>query len=100
MRRRRRLIVLLAAALILAFGLFSSYGLLTRVRLERQRSALLDSIQLLTQTHDSLLQRSRRLQYDSTEIERLARENYGMAKPNEQVYIVRDPEEKHDDPAH
>ncbi|MFW6276782.1 MAG: FtsB family cell division protein [Bacteroidota bacterium] len=42
--------------------------------------------------HDSLKQRIKMLQKDTSEIERVAREKYGMVKPGEKVYILKENE--------
>ncbi len=94
MRRRRRLIVLAVALLVVSFGVFSNYGIVTRFRLESRRTQIQDTLASLHQVKDSLRQRSDKLRYDTVEIERLAREKYGMAKPHEEVYIVREEESK------
>ncbi len=94
MRRRRKLILLLVAIAIVSFGSFSNYGLITRLRLESHRTNILDSLNSLSLVRDSLKQRSSKLLYDTLEIERLAREKYGMAGAKEEVYIIRDEEQK------
>lgn len=94
LRRRRKLIVIAVAALVIGFGVFSNYGIFTRLRLESHRRNLVDSLSSLQHVGDSLRQRATRLRYDTLEIERLARENYGMAKSNEEVFIIRKENEK------
>ncbi len=71
-----------------AFMLFSRYGLLTRWRVERQYRELRQRSEALSRYADSLARRLHRLQKDSAEIERLARERYGMARPGEVLYRV------------
>ena len=90
-RYRRRRILLFALILlgVSAFGLFSNYGFLTRWSLERHRTALADSLAQLQHNSDSLRARARELRSDTLEIERLARERYGMSKPGEQVFVIQ-----------
>ncbi|GBD06655.1 Cell division protein FtsB [bacterium HR21] len=73
------------------FALFSRYGLWTRWRVEQQYRQVRRSYEELVRRADSLAQRLRQLRSDSTELERLAREHYGMARPGEKLYRV--PEE-------
>jgi len=90
-RRRRRLLLLLIGVLSVLFGMCSDYGFITRLQLEQRKSELTDSIQSARTNVDSLFVRSKKLRYDTLEIERLAREKYGLARPGEQVFIVRKP---------
>lgn len=87
MKRRRRLLLLLISVLAILFGMCSDYGFITRLQLEHRQSELQDSLQSARQRHDSLAKVVYRLRYDTLEIERLAREKYGLSRPGEQVII-------------
>ena len=88
-RRNRKLIIrAIIIALILFFIIFSEYGLLTTVKLWWNIGDLKEKIAKEQLLHDSLNARISVLLKDSTELERLARENYGMIKRGEQVFII------------
>ncbi|MFM8474024.1 MAG: FtsB family cell division protein [Candidatus Kapaibacterium sp.] len=87
-KRRRRLLVLHIAILAVLFGMFSDYGFITRLQLEHRKAELQDSILSARSRHDSLARSADRLRFDTLEIERLAREKYGLSRPGEQVIIL------------
>lgn len=91
MKRNRVVIGGIAGVLFLGFVLFSEYGLWTRFRLEFKKSSLEDEVRENQREQDSLQKMIQVLKTDTLEIERIAREDYGMVKPGEKVYIV--PEE-------
>jgi cell division protein FtsB len=74
----------------LAYFTFSNIGLLKRFKLEKRKIQLQEFIVREMKIQDSLKQAINLLKYDSTEIERIAREKYGMAKAGEKVYIIKD----------
>lgn len=90
-RRRTyyRLAVAGAISFAVWFGLFSGYGALTRSRLESDCNDIHIQIEAQKSTADSLRRYTKALLYDTIEIERIARERYGMIKPGEKVYIIR-----------
>ena len=88
-RRRRRLLLMGIGVLAVMFGMCSDYGFITRLQLERRQGELNDSLQSSLKQIDSLSKDVYRLQYDTVQIERLAREKYGLSRPGEQVYIVK-----------
>jgi|LJSS01.1.fsa_nt_gb cell division protein FtsB len=73
---------------VVLFAVFSRYGLLTRLRVEREYSELQHRYDSLARRARELQQRVWLLQHDERELERLARERYGMARPGETVYVV------------
>ncbi|MEN9281124.1 MAG: Septum formation initiator [Bacteroidota bacterium] len=86
---RKRLITIVGLTLaVLAFILFSNYGVVTRLSLMSETSDLEGHVNELRSTSDSLRRQIRILESDSTEIERLARERYGYVRPNEEVFII------------
>lgn len=89
LKRRRILAVSIILLSVGAFIVFTRYGLWTRFALERKTTALRDSIGNLISIQDSMRRRISTLERDTFEIERLAREQYGMIKPGEQVFIIR-----------
>lgn len=90
-RRRTYYRLAIAGVIIFAvwFGLFSGYGALTRSSLETDCNAIRTQIEAQQSTADSLHKYIKALLYDTIEIERIARERYGMIKPGEKVYIIR-----------
>ena len=88
-RKNRKLIIrAIIIALILFFMIFSDYGFLTTFKLWWNIGDLKEKITEKQKLNDSLKARIKVLTRDSTELERLARENYGMIKPGERVYII------------
>lgn len=86
---RKRLITIVGLTLaVLAFILFSNYGVVTRLSLMSETSELEGHVNELRSTSDSLRRQIKILESDSTEIERLARERYGYVRPNEEVFII------------
>ena len=86
---RKRLMLLGGGVVILLLFLFAvggHYGILSAVRLSSEREQLVNSIARLEFERDSLKQSIERMKNDKNEIERIARENFGMAKPGEKVF--------------
>lgn len=88
MTRKRMLIIGMLCALIIAFGLFSTHGLLSRWGLSSEQTALGTEISDLRSREDSLRGLIKELQDDTIAIERLARERYGYIRPGERVYRI------------
>lgn len=84
------LIAGIVLVIISTFVLFSNYGLVNRLRLEQRKAELNEEITLRKKSQDSLQKAIERLENDSLEIERLAREKYGMKKPGEKVFIIKE----------
>ncbi len=89
-KRRRRsvwlftLIGFLALLILLSTG---KRGFLQQVRIQRERIRIEKEKQQLEASKRQLEEEKKRLN-DSTEVERIAREQYGMAKKNEKVLHV------------
>jgi cell division protein FtsB len=90
-KKHKRLIIGLVI-LFFAVGIFvfSSHGILTRLSLEMENSKVLDNITLELKLQDSLNKKINLLKNDVTEIERIAREHYGMVKQGEKIYFVKE----------
>ncbi len=78
----------LVGLVVLLVLLFSRYGVLTRWRVESQYQEVRSRYERLRWQADSLQRRIERLRSDERELERLAREQYGMARPGETVYVI------------
>lgn len=88
MKRRRLLIGGLISLLLLGFVLFTNHGVIMRLRLESERQKFTKEIEQAQTRGDSLRKQVYILKTDTLEIERLARQNYGLIKPGEEVYFV------------
>lgn len=84
--------MLIGAGLVLVLTiiiLFSEYGIIKRISLESDKDELYDKIAYEKQAADSLKNEIKLLKYDSTEIERIAREKYGLMKKGEKIYYIK-----------
>lgn len=87
---RRRGTILIVVLLVLIWVLFlDSHSVLNRVRWHRETEQLRDENRkmeaVITQTKEKLARRN-----EEKEIERIARESYGMRRDGETVYRVED----------
>ncbi|MBL8028603.1 MAG: septum formation initiator family protein [Fibrobacteres bacterium] len=88
--RKRIIFVAILVGLLIAF-LFvfaGPYGVINMMKINKEKKVLLGKIQALEAERNTLKQAIIRLQTDNKEIERIAREQYGMAKPGERVYKI------------
>ena len=88
-RVKRKLIIRITlVSFILFFMLFSEYGFITSASLLWRIDNLKQEISKQKLINDSLNLRKKVLLTDSTEIERIAREHYGLIRKGEIVYII------------
>ncbi|MBX7152772.1 septum formation initiator family protein [bacterium] len=88
-KKKRRKIVLWAVAVIASLTVIGgNYGLYQIMKINNQRSALVQSIEKLKQEQTALLQEREKLKSDLKHIEKVAREKYGMVREGERVYQV------------
>lgn len=88
-KKKRRKIVLwtvIAVASLTVIG--GNYGLYQIMKIDRQKSALLQSIERLKQEQTALMLEREKLKSDLKYIEKVAREKYGMVREGERVYQV------------
>ncbi|NQT27828.1 septum formation initiator family protein [candidate division KSB1 bacterium] len=85
--RRARLVVFLGLLALLFLLSTGSRGFVQQIRLQQQKRQLEREIVALKQTIEALEAERQKL-YDPAEIERIAREKYGMAKKNEKILRV------------
>lgn len=88
---KKKINVFIIATLVIvvaAFILFSPSGLINRIILNKKQSELLNLINKEQHIKDSLIKTIDDLKNDTLEIERLAREKYGMKRPGEKIYLV------------
>lgn len=89
-RTRRLLLSGAFFAIIVVIAIFNNYGLLKRAELEIEKKTILNAISTAQAQNDSLRRLIKTLETDTLELERIAREKYGMIKPDEKVYFIRD----------
>jgi len=82
-----RTIVIGVIAIVLFLLLFSSYGLINRIEFYKKRNQAQQELIHNKSINDSLKKRIKALKYDILEIERVAREKYGLIRKGEKVYI-------------
>jgi cell division protein FtsB len=87
--KRKLLIYLSVIGVILINFVFSQYGIINRISLELNKKDLFEKISAEQMIKDSLYKRINILNNDTLEIERLAREYYGMIKPGEKLFIFK-----------
>ncbi len=92
--KRYRWLLVLGFVVVFFFFMFSDHGIYTRFSLESKKTELYESISQEQKNADSLQKIIKKLRTDTLEIERIAREKYGMIKPGEEVFRVSEPKEK------
>jgi cell division protein FtsB len=90
-RRRTLHLLLVFVTLVLVIdGLVGEKGLLESIRTRRQYAELTASIDRLRLENARLREEARRLREDPATIESLAREELGLIRPGELLFIVKD----------
>ncbi len=74
--------------MILAFVIFSPYGAVNRIQLSQEKNKISDKVNALQRQNDSLRKEIEKLKKDTLEIERVAREKYGLIKQGEKVFFI------------
>lgn len=82
-------VILGILALVLCFSLFTPQIKQYRKN-QRDKAALEEQIRIEEQVVSHLKRQQERLQYDPEFVERIAREEFGMARPNETVFRFSD----------
>lgn len=91
-KRRNQILAGLLISIVIVVIFFSDYGLIKRLSLYFRQSELEENINRQTAVKDSLQERIDLLKKDSSLIEKLAREKYGMKKPNETIILTEEEE--------
>ncbi len=86
---KKILIAVVFSVFILLNFVFSEHGIINRIQLGLEQKEYKERISLELRKTDSLKKRIVILSFDSLEIERIAREYYGMLKPGEKLYIYK-----------
>lgn len=95
--RYARSILALALFLIAIHDLFGSHGLLAMRRTQSQIKELRGEIDRLNQENDNLNKQVQALRTDPKAVERIAREEMGLARPGEMIFKL--PEQPQESPA-
>jgi cell division protein FtsB len=85
--KKRTLILGVVILIFGSFVIFSPYGVVKSIKLVAQRYSSLEEIKNLKKENDSLRDEIKQLKTDTLEIEKVAREQYGMVKKGEKVYL-------------
>lgn len=93
-KKGRKIIYIILGFLFVAFILFSDTGIFKRFSLESQKAELIEKIDNAKNESDSLRKRVKMLKNDNEEIERVAREKYGMKKKGETIYLIENNSEE------
>ncbi len=75
---------------VIWFGFLDTYSLWTRIQLEREKRDLMYRTEQLVRDTEALRKKIEALSADPAIIEKIAREEYGMRRPGETVYRIRD----------
>ncbi|MBI2794418.1 MAG: septum formation initiator family protein [Ignavibacteria bacterium] len=89
MTRKRVIVIAILTAAILAFVMFSSHGILSRIAIAADASQLGSTLSNMKREEDSLRVEINKLLNDTLEIERLARERYGYVRLGEKVFVIK-----------
>ncbi len=79
--------IILALLLYLIFG---EKGLIQRVKLEVELKKIKKEIETIQNENAILREKIHKLETDPTQVEKIAREKYGMAKEGEEIFIIKE----------
>ena len=85
----RGVLTIIGISLIIIF-IFGNHGVMELYKLSKKRQQIQEEIVLLRQQKIDLEKEKSLLKNDKKHIEKLAREKYRMAKPNERIFKVID----------
>lgn len=92
-RRTQWFLVSCVCLLLLIYVMFSNYGIINTLKLQNHQKHLVTAITTEQNARDSLTKRYRLLKRDTLYIEQVAREKYGLVKPSEKVFIIKETDE-------
>ncbi len=90
---RKKAVTLFGVILVIALvvgSLFGDRGILQLVSQRERAEALARELEEMREENRRLAQEIRALQADPRAIEKLAREQLGLARPGEKVFVIRD----------
>lgn len=82
------LVSVLVGSAVIWFLFFDTYSLLTRFQLENRKEVLIEQTEEYRKKAEELDRQIRELESNPQLIEKIAREDYGMRKPDETVYKI------------
>ena len=85
-----RLVLFLVAAVVIANAVGGVRGLTAFRDASDTFTVLSESVARLRQENDTLRERARRLREDSAAVEDVARQELGLIRPGERVFILRE----------
>lgn len=88
-KNKKLLIISLIAFCAILYLLFSDYGIIKLISLKSEKNQLIEKIIIETNTIDSLKHTITELDTNKILIEKIAREKYGMVKPEETIIKVQ-----------
>jgi cell division protein FtsB len=90
--KRRWLPILLIGLILLVwyFSLFGEKGVIKIIQLRRERDRILADVTRIQEENKMLQEEIRRLREDSRYLESVAREDLGLIKENEIIFIFED----------
>ena len=90
LRWRKDFLLLLLGGFIVVWIMFiDTYSIMTRLKLNREKNDLIRKTEQLQLETKELEKKIKHLKTDPQVIEKIAREEYGMKKPNETVYRIQ-----------
>lgn len=87
--KRSYLISTLIGFVVVWFLFFDTYSLLTKVQLELKKKDLIEQTEMYREMSVELEEKIEDLQNNPDLLEKIAREDYGMRKPDETVYRIK-----------
>jgi cell division protein FtsB len=94
--RHARSILALALLLLAIHDVFGSHGLLSMRRTQSQIQELRGEIDRLNQENGDLNKQVKQLRTDPKAVERIAREEMGLARPGEMIFKIPDKPQESD----
>ena len=89
-RRTVHFLLIFTTIVLVVDALIGERGLLETLKARREHRELATAVDQLRQENDQLREQVRRLNEDPGAIESVAREELGLIKPGEVVFIIRD----------
>ena len=89
-RRALDYLLLFVTVVLVVDGLVGEKGLMDTMRAREQSAELEARVQQLRDENRALLERARKLDKDPATIEMLAREELGLIRPGEMLFILKD----------
>jgi cell division protein FtsB len=83
-------LLLFVTVVLVVDGLVGDKGLMDTMRARQQSAELASKVQQLKEENRALLDRARKLDKDPATIEMLAREELGLIRPGEVLFILKD----------